>query len=62
MGDSSAPSSPRPSPAGRPREVDIREVINTLLYQDRTGCQWEMLPHDLLPKSTVWDYFKTVAG
>lgn len=32
--------------------------MNTLLYQDRTGCQWEMLPHDLLPKSTVYDYFK----
>jgi putative transposase len=42
---------------GRPREVDLREVINTLLYLNRTGCQWEMLPHDLLPKSTVYDYF-----
>jgi putative transposase len=27
------------------------------LYQARTGCQWDMLPHDLLAKSTVWDYF-----
>jgi putative transposase len=45
-------------PGGRPRVVDIREVINTLLYQDRTGCQWDMLPHDLLPKSTVFDSFK----
>jgi putative transposase len=35
----------------------MREVLNTLLYQDRTGCQWEMLPHDLLPQSTVYDYF-----
>ncbi len=42
---------------GRPREVDMREVINTILYLNRTGCQWEMLPHDLLPKSTVYDYF-----
>ena len=42
---------------GRPREVDMREILNTLLYQDRTGCQWDMLPHDLLPKSTVYDYF-----
>ena len=42
---------------GRPRSVDVREVLNTLLYQERTGCQWELLPHDLLPKSTVWDYF-----
>jgi putative transposase len=52
------PLIPAAKPGGRPREVDIREVINTLLYQDRTGCQWEMLPHDLLPKSTVFDYFK----
>ncbi len=43
---------------GRHREVDLREVVNTLLYQARTGCQWAMLPHDLLPKSTVWDYFE----
>lgn len=42
---------------GRPREVNIREVINTILYLNRTGCQWELLPHDLLPKSTVYDYF-----
>jgi putative transposase len=42
---------------GRPREVDMREVLNTLLSLNRSGCQWEMLPHDLLPKSTVYDYF-----
>lgn len=42
---------------GRPREVNMREVINTILYLNRTGCQWEMLPHDLLLKSTVYDYF-----
>ena len=40
-----------------PREVDLREVVNTILYLNRTGCQWDMLPHDLLPKSTVYDYF-----
>ena len=38
---------------GRPRELDMREVLNTLLYLNRSGCQWEMLPHDLLPKSSV---------
>jgi putative transposase len=43
---------------GRPRTTDMREVVNTLFYQARTGCQWDFLPHDLLPKSTVWDYFK----
>jgi putative transposase len=44
----------RPGPQ---REVDLREVVNTLLYLNRTGCQWRLLPHDLLPKSTVYDYF-----
>ena len=52
------PLIPEAKPGGRPREVDLREVMNTLLYQGRTGCQWELLPHDLLPKSTVFDYFK----
>src|SRR5947208_4927597 len=42
---------------GPPRVVALREVINTLLYQNRTGCQWAFLPHDLLAKSTVYDYF-----
>lgn len=51
------PLIPPAKPGGRPREADMREVLNTLLYQARTGCQWELLPHDLLPKSTVWDYF-----
>src|SRR4051812_33476559 len=52
------PLLPPAKPGGRPRTVDLREVINTLFYQDRTGVQWDYLPHDLLPKSTVWDYFK----
>ena len=42
---------------GRPREVDMREVLNTILYLNRSGCQWDMLPHDLQPKSTVYDHF-----
>ena len=49
---------PPPKPGGRPRKVDLWEVLNTLFYQARTGCQWELIPHDLLPKSTVWDYFQ----
>jgi putative transposase len=51
------PMIPAAKSGGRPRVVDMREVVNTILYLDRTGCQWEMLPHDLLPKSTVYDYF-----
>ena len=42
---------------GRPREVDMREVINAILYIYGSGCQWDMLPNDSLPKSTVYDYF-----
>ena len=42
---------------GRPRKVDLREVLNTIFYQARSGCQWDMLPHDLPAKSTVYDYF-----
>src|SRR5262245_17892030 len=49
-----AKSGPR---GGHPRQVDMREVLNTLFYLNRSGCQWDMLPHDLLPKSTVYDYF-----
>ena len=35
----------------------MREVVNTILYLNRSGCQWDMLPHDLLPKSTAYEYF-----
>src|SRR3974377_1422864 len=43
---------------GRHRAVDIREVVNAIFYINRSGCQWDMLPHDFPPKSTVYDYFK----
>jgi putative transposase len=42
---------------GRPRVVLLREVVNAIFYIDRTGVQWELLPHDFPPKSTVYDYF-----
>jgi putative transposase len=48
---------PDAKPGGRPRTVDLREILNSLLYLNRSSCQWDMLPHDLLPKSTVYDYF-----
>ncbi len=51
------PLVPPAKTGGRKREVNMREVINTILYLNRSGCQWDMLPHDLLPKSTVYDYF-----
>ena len=46
------------SALGRPRDVAMREVLNAIFYQARSGCQWAMLPHDLPAKSTVFDYFK----
>ena len=51
------PLLPPATPGGRPREVSLREVVNALLYQARTGVQWDYLPHDLSPKSTAYDYF-----
>src|SRR3954464_4185209 len=43
---------------GRPRVVEMREVLNAIFYQARSGCQWDMLPHDLPARSTVNDYFR----
>jgi len=47
-----------PAPGGgRERTVDLREIVNAILYRLRTGCSWELLPHDLPPKSTVYEYY-----
>jgi len=46
------------SKVGRPRTVEIREVLNAIFYLLRSGCQWDMLPHDFPPRSTVYDYFR----
>jgi putative transposase len=51
------PLIPPAKSGGRARQIDMRELFNTLFYQNRSGCQWDMLPHDLLPKSTAYDYF-----
>ncbi len=42
---------------GRPREVDLREVVNAIFYLVRTGCQWRSLPHDFPHPSSVRYYF-----
>ena len=42
---------------GRPRQIEVREVLNAVFYILSTGCQWGALPRDLPPKSTVHDYF-----
>jgi putative transposase len=52
------PLLPRPVPAGAPRKVDLREVINAIFYVLTTGCAWKALPHDFLtPEGTVRGYF-----
>lgn len=52
------PMLPRPKGFGHPIEVDFREILNGIFYVQRTGCQWEMMPHDLPPYSTVYSYFQ----
>jgi len=42
---------------GAPRTVDMRLVFNTILYVNKTGCQWAMIPKDLAKRSTAFDYF-----
>ena len=42
---------------GAKRTVNLREVVNGLLYVLSTGCQRRAIPQDLPPKSTVYDYF-----
>ena len=48
---------PAPHRVGRPREVDLRAVMNAILYILWTSCQWRALPKDFPPRSTVQYYF-----
>jgi putative transposase len=43
---------------GRPRKVDIREVVNAIFYLNRTGVQWRYLPHDFPRWDVVYSYFR----
>jgi transposase len=51
-----APQIPPAKPGGNKRTVDLREIMNGVMYVLSTGCQWRALPKDLPPKSTVHDY------
>jgi putative transposase len=53
-----APLLPPAKPGGHPRTVDLREVVNGILYRLREGCTWRALPHDLPPWGTVHAYFR----
>jgi transposase len=50
---------PAPKSGGRPAKYERREIVNALLYIDRTGCQWRALPHDFPPWEAVYWYFRT---
>ena len=43
---------------GRPRKVDLRNIVNGIVYFVRSGCQWRMLPTSFGPWSTVHDYYR----
>jgi transposase len=50
---------PAPKSGGRPAKYQRREIVNALLYINRTGCQWRALPHDFPPWDSVYWYFRT---
>jgi putative transposase len=52
------PLIPPARPGGRPREVEVREVVNALFYRNRNGCGWRALPHDFPAWKTVYNYFQ----
>lgn len=47
----------RPSATGHQGRYTMREIVNAILYQNCTGCQWDFLPHDLPPKGAAYYYF-----
>ena len=51
------PYMPAAKPLGRPRETDLRAVMDAIFYIARTGCQWRQLPKDFPPFTTVQGYF-----
>lgn len=45
-------------PGGRPAKHSRRQIVNAILYVNRTGCSWRQLPHEFPPWDTVYWYFK----
>jgi transposase len=52
-----APLIPPGKRGGGKRCVDLREVMNAIMYILSTGCQWQAIPKDLPARSTLYDYF-----
>ena len=50
------PMIPPSKRGGRKRSVNVRDVLNGMFYVLSTGCQWNAVPTDLPPKSTIYDY------
>jgi len=46
------------TPHAKPQKYELREIVNTLRYQERTGCAWAYLPNDLVPEHVVYYYFE----
>ncbi|MFF4189329.1 transposase [Streptomyces sp. NPDC001691] len=46
-----------PSVSGHQGRYEMREIVNAIQYQNRSGCQWDLLPHDLPPAGAVKCYF-----
>jgi putative transposase len=53
-----APLIPPAKCGGHPRTTDMREICNAIYYHLKTGCQWDMLPGDFPPSSTVYSYYR----
>lgn len=53
-----APLIPAEKPGGRPRTVDMREIMNAIFYVVRTGIPWRALPHDFPKYQIVYYYFR----
>ncbi len=56
-----APLLPAISPIGRPREVDLRELLNGIFYVLSEGCRWRSLPHDFPPRHASLQVFSPLA-
>ncbi len=53
-----SPFIPQAKQGGRPRSVDMREILNAIWYVTRSGCAWRLIPHDLPHWRTVYGYFR----
>jgi putative transposase len=51
------PLLPVPSKVGAPRKIPRRRLIDAILYVNRSGCSWRMLPHDFPKWRTVYAFF-----